>query len=60
MAFPTSQQLYNVKFFIDARVPVETEVHRAHAREQRQVKRHACVEQNYESSAWAHDARLWA
>jgi hypothetical protein len=34
MAFPTSQQLYNVNFCTGARVSVETKLHRAHAREQ--------------------------
>jgi hypothetical protein len=60
MAFPTSQQLYNVKFCTGARVPVETEAHRVHVHEQRQVKKCTCVEQNHELSAWVHDVRLWA
>jgi hypothetical protein len=60
MAFPTSQQLYNVNFCTGVWVSVEIEAHRAHAREQRQVNRHACAEQNRDSGAWAHDARLWA
>jgi hypothetical protein len=59
IAFPTSQQLYNVKFLTDAEVPVETEAHRAHACEQRQVKKCMCTEENCESSAWVHDAHLW-
>jgi hypothetical protein len=60
MAFPTYQQLYNVKFCTDARVLVETEAHRAHVREQRKVNERTCIEQSYELSACAHDARLWA
>jgi hypothetical protein len=60
MAFPTSQQLYNVNFCIDARVSVETEAHIAHAREQRQINKRMCREKNYDLSACAHDARLWA
>jgi hypothetical protein len=60
MAFPTSQKLYNVKFCTDARVLVKTEANIAHARKQRQVKKCTCAEQDRESSAWVHDARLWA
>ena len=60
MAFPTSQQLYNMKIFTDVRVPVETQALRAHAREQRQVNRRTCTKQNCESGAWAHDVSLWA
>jgi hypothetical protein len=60
MDFPTSQQLYNVKFCTDSWVLVKTEAHRVHAREQRQVKKCTCVEQNRDSSAWVHDARSWA
>jgi hypothetical protein len=59
MAFPTFQSTYNVKFCSDAWVPVETDVHRAHAREQRQAKKHTCAEQKRDSGAWAHDVHLW-
>jgi hypothetical protein len=59
MAFPIFQSTYNVKFFSNAQVPVETEAHRAHAREQRQAKKRTCAEQKRDSGAWAHDARLW-
>jgi hypothetical protein len=60
MAFPTSQQLYNVNFGIDAWVSVETEVHRAHVREQRQVNKRTCTEQSCDLGTCVHDACLWA
>jgi hypothetical protein len=60
MAFPTSQQLYNVNFFTDAWVSVETEAHRAHVRRQKRIKKRTCGEQNRDLSACAHDAHLWA
>jgi hypothetical protein len=60
MAFPTSQQLYNVNFCTDARVSVETEAHRAHVREQRKVNKRTCTEKSCDLSACAHDAHLWA
>jgi hypothetical protein len=60
MAFPTSQQLYNVNFCTDVRVSVETEAHKAHVREQRIVNKRTCAEKNYELRACAHDACLWA
>jgi hypothetical protein len=60
MAFPTSQQLYNVNFFTDARVSVETEAHRVHVCEQRKVNKCTCVEKSCDLSACVHDARLWA
>jgi hypothetical protein len=60
MAFPTSQKLYNVNFFTDARVSVETKAHRAHVRRPEKVNERTCVEHNYDLSACVHDARLWA
>jgi hypothetical protein len=60
MAFPTSQQLYNVNICIDVWVSVETEAHRVHAHKPKRINERTCAEQNYDLSACVHDARLWA
>jgi hypothetical protein len=60
MAFPTSQQLYNVNFSIDARVSVHTEAHRAHVHRQNIVNERTCAKHNCDLSACVHDAHLWA